>query len=288
MTGYGKGEAASPAGRFVVEIRAVNSRYAEVTVKLPRSLLALEGEVKRLVTERIKRGKVDVFVQRDGIVGPDALPKANIPLAKAYHDAFLRMKEALGLPDPISLFLLAGQKDVLTTSEAESTPEEVKGDLLAAVAGAIVTLEGMRGQEGAALLADLQGRLGTVDALLGGVAERAPRSVAANAERLRERVLQLAGESGVDEARLAQEVAILADRGDISEELVRFRSHQAQFAATLELAEPVGRKLDFLLQEMNREVNTVGSKAGDLEIAALVVELKAELEKIREQVQNVE
>lgn len=288
MTGYGKAAVAAGGGRIVVEIRSVNHRYGEVTVKLPRTLLAFENEVRKCVAERLKRGKIDVFVQLEGGAAAGALPMVDVNLARAYYDAFLAMREALELDEPVSLGLIASQKDVLVSGEREALAEALQTDLLDAAREAVERLDCMRQREGEALLADMESRRATLAELLARIARRAPEAVAETARRLKERVAQLAGDSGVDEARLVQEIAIMADRCDISEELVRFTSHLQQFDETLRLAEPVGRKLDFLMQELNREVNTIGSKANDAEIAALVVEMKAELEKVREQVQNIE
>lgn len=288
MTGYGKAEAPLAAGRIVTEIRSVNHRYGEIFVKLPRPLMAFENEVRKCVAARLKRGKIEVFVQQEGVAGPEALPRPNTQLAKAYYEAFARIKEELGLAEPVTLALIASQRDVLGAGESEEMAESLRAELLVAVQGAVEGLDAMRLREGAALLEDLQARRATLSFLIGRVAERAPQVVAEAGKRLAEKVAQLAGESGVDEGRLAQEIAFMADRCDITEELVRFDSHLRQFDETLLLEEPVGRKLDFLLQELNREVNTIGSKANDAEIASYVVQLKAELEKIREQVQNIE
>lgn len=288
MTGYGKAELANGTGRVVVEIRSVNHRYGEVTVKMPRSWLALENEVRKCVAARVKRGKIDVFIQREGGEGATSLPQVNLPLARAYHAAFLKLKEELDLYEPVTLAQIVAQKDVLMAGEGEKDAESVHEELLGAVSAAVDGLEAMRAREGEALLTDIRSRREILNALIERVAERAPRIPAEYALRLQERIAQLMREGNVDEARLAQEVALLADRADVTEELVRFRSHIRQFDDTLGLAEPVGRKLDFLLQELNREVNTIGSKANDAEMAAAVVALKAELEKIREQVQNIE
>ena len=288
MTGYGKYEASSESGRIIVEIRSVNHRYSELTVKLPRTLLALENIVRKTVAERIKRGKIEVYIQQEGVAAAGGLPTVNIPLAKAYYEAFSRMKEALGLYDPVPLALIAAQKDLLVTQENGVTGEDLHDTLIDAVRGAVENLDAMRSREGGALLEDLQARRNLLSGLVERIKGRTPLAVAENLARYKTRVMQLAGDSGVDEGRLAQEVALMAERWDINEELVRFNSHLKQFDETLEIIEPIGRKLDFLIQELNREVNTIGSKANDAEITSFIVELKAELEKIREQVQNIE
>jgi uncharacterized protein (TIGR00255 family) len=288
MTGYGKAEAALETGRILVEVRSVNHRYGEIFVKLPRTLMPFENEVRKCVAGRLKRGKIEVFVQHEGAAAAGVRPVLNLELAVAYHEVFQKMKEALGLHEQVPLSLIAAQKDVLGTGERESGTDDLQQELLAVVSGAVDSIDAMRLREGVALMEDLAVRRETLATLIARVSGRAPLVVAETAQRLRERVAQLAGETGVDEARIAQEIAFLADRSDITEELVRFDSHLGQFDETLLMDEPVGRKLDFLLQELNREVNTVGSKANDAEITALVVQLKAELEKIREQIQNIE
>jgi uncharacterized protein (TIGR00255 family) len=288
MTGYGKNEVTLVSGRIVVEIRSVNHRYSEISVKLPRTLIALENDVRKCVAEQVKRGKIEVFILQEGLIGAAALPTVNIPLAKVYYEAFSKIKDALGLYDPVPLSLIAAQKDLLVMEERGVPAETLREMLLAAVKDAVDNLDAMRTCEGKALLEDLQARSALLSGLILRITERAPVAVAENSFKLRARVMQLAGESGVDEGRLAQEFVFMADRCDITEELVRFNSHLKQFDETLKLNDPVGRKLDFLIQELNREVNTIGSKANDAEITSFIVEMKAELEKIREQVQNIE
>jgi uncharacterized protein (TIGR00255 family) len=287
MTGYGKAEASYERGRISVEIRSVNHRYGEISVRLPRNLVCFENEVKKIVAERLKRGKIEVFIQHE--VGMESSPlSVNLPLAKAYHEMFSTLKTALGLADDVTLPLIASQKDVLTSYENFTVDESLHETLLAAVRSSVENLDVMRMQEGETLQEDLRQRRETVSVIAGEVAKRAPEVVSDYAQKLKERLAQLCGDHSIDAERLAQEVAIMADRCDITEELVRLDSHFKQFDAALLLAEPVGRKLDFLLQEMGREVNTIGSKANDAEITYHVVELKTEIEKIREQVQNIE
>jgi len=288
MTGYGKAVVETETGRTTVEIRSVNHRYGEVFVKMPRSFLAFENDVRKAVGDRLKRGKIEVFVQREEDTAGQHRPLVNVGLARAYREAFDHLRTELGIYDPVTLPLILSQKDVLASQEEGVDEDMLRGELLQAVRGAVEAMEAMRGREGEALLADLRERRQTLATLIGRVAERAPAVVAEYAQKLRERLAQLLADTALDEARLAQEVALLADRCDVTEELVRFRSHLTQFDETIALAEPVGRKLDFLMQELNREVNTIGSKANDAGMAAIVVDLKAELEKIREQVQNIE
>jgi uncharacterized protein (TIGR00255 family) len=288
MTGYGKGESAYAGGKFTVEVRCVNHRYGEITVKLPRALLQFENDVKKRVAERLSRGKIDVFIQVEGAIAL-GVPTANLPLARGYYRAFNSISEALGLGGEVDLALIASQRDVVTVAaETEASLEEIPEELLGSLAEALRQVDEMRLFEGESLLKDFQKRRLLLSGLIGQVATRSPLVVSEYAQRLKERIAQLCTDSGLSDERLALEVALLAEKCDITEELVRLESHLRQFDETLARSEPVGRKLDFLLQEINREVNTIGSKANDAQIASCVVELKGELEKIREQVQNIE
>ncbi|MBJ6727705.1 YicC/YloC family endoribonuclease [Geomesophilobacter sediminis] len=288
MTGYGKGEASFGAGRIVVELRCVNHRYGEISVKLPRQFMPFESDIKKRVAERLSRGKIDLFIQVEGGAS-QGVPTANLPLARGYFKAFSSIREALGIDEPVGLELVVSQRDVITmAAEVETVTDEVPQELVSALDAALAGADQMRIFEGESLLADFRKRREQLEVLITRVAERAPEVVSDYAVKLKERIAALIADSGLPEDRLALEVAVLADKGDITEELVRLASHLRQFDETIGRSEPVGRKLDFLLQEINREVNTIGSKANDAQIAALVVELKSELEKIREQVQNVE
>jgi uncharacterized protein (TIGR00255 family) len=287
MTGYGKAELSLKHQKITVEMRSVNHRYGELSVKLPRTLLCFEHEVRKAVSERLKRGKIDIFIQVETIADSRPL-MVNTPLARTYYAAFDTLRQDLSMADPVPLSLIVSQKDVLSFSEESEQEEGTREALLSVVVRAAEMLEAMRLSEGTELCDDLQGRRKSVGLLLDRVSARAPAIPAEYAEKLASRLAQLGNGNIPDEARVSQEIALMADRCDITEELVRFSSHLAQFDAALEAGEPVGRKLDFLLQEMGREVNTIGSKANDSEISSCVVELKAELEKIREQVQNIE
>jgi uncharacterized protein (TIGR00255 family) len=288
MTGYGKGEATSPSGCFSVEIRSVNHRYGEVSVRMPRPFLSLENEIKRQISATLKRGKIDVTVQWEEAAGVEAVPQLNSELAKGYFETFSHLSRELGLTAEVPLSLVLSQKGVLRDAATTIEESEFLPQLTQAVVSAIGAIEGMRTKEGEALAADLRARRVQIADWVARISERTPVMVTDYQQKLEARLEQLLGSTELDPTRLAQEVALLADRCDITEELVRLASHFAQFDGALGMPEPVGRKLDFLMQEMNREVNTIGSKANDAAIAGLVIQIKAEMEKMREQVQNVE
>lgn len=287
MTGYGKGETVSARGRCLVEVRTVNHRYGEVTVKLPRSFLACEHELRKLAAARIKRGKADLFVQWEPAADAAAAPPVNLEAARGYHEAFRHLAHELRLSPEIPLSLIVSQRNVLQETVAEDG-SDLLPQVLEAATAALDSLDAMRLQEGTALVVDLRQRRQTLEELVGRIRERIPAMLDEFRAKLEQRLAKLLGDTQLDPQRLAQEVAILADKSDVTEELVRLASHFVQFDETLTLREPVGRKLDFLMQELNREVNTIGSKSGDVEITSLVVALKAEMEKMREQVQNIE
>jgi uncharacterized protein (TIGR00255 family) len=287
MTGYGKGEAAGPAGRCVVEVRTVNHRYGEVTVKLPRSFLAYEHELRKAAGNKIRRGKADLFIQWEETVAAVQVPPVNLAAAKGYQAAFLELAHELHLSPEIPLSLIVAQKNVLQEVAGGEQPDLLP-QVLQAVTTALDAHDAMRLREGEALERDLRERRQGLAELVVQVAERAPQVVEEYQFKLRQRLMKLMDDTELDPQRLAQEVALMADRCDVTEELVRLQSHFVQFDETLTLAEPVGRKLDFLMQELNREVNTIGSKANDAQVTALVVQMKAELERMREQVQNIE
>jgi len=287
MTGFGKAEVSLEADHITIEVRSVNHRYGEISVKLPRPLICFENEIRKAVSERLKRGKIDVFVQLDSVCA-ERTPVVDISLAKAYYGAFASLRDELGMDDQIPLSLILSQKDVMAVPDIDQRVEGMRDGLLDTVVRAVASLESMRLREGEELSGELIRRRRNLSCLIERISVRAPSVPAEYAEKLKGRLSLLGPEGLPDESRIFQEIALMADRCDITEELVRFGSHLAQFDAALQSVEPVGRKLDFLMQEMGREVNTIGSKANDGEISLCVVELKAELEKIREQVQNIE
>jgi uncharacterized protein (TIGR00255 family) len=286
MTGFGAGHGASGGEEVDVEVRSVNHKFCEVKVRAPRELAALELDAAKTVKDRLARGGVDVSLRRP-LPGAAVAPRVDLALAESYARAFAEVAGRLGLPGP-ALSDVIGAEGVVRLEERAVDVESAREALRGALAAALDALVAMRAREGEALGRDLAGRLARVEALVARVAELVPAALVAHEARLRERVEELARGVAVDPARLAQEIAILADRTDVTEEITRLRSHVAQVRALLASAEPAGRKLDFLVQEMHREVNTIGSKSQSAEIAAAVVEMKAEVERMREQVQNVE
>ncbi len=288
MTGYGKGEAQVDHLTLSVEIKTVNHRYNDITVKLPRTLLALENEVRRQVGQVLRRGKIDVYVNLGQADESVVVPTVNQPLAQAYNQLFTHLRNELGLSGGVTLEMIVAQKDVVQLREAESSSEGVRDILQLALGRALEQVSAMRRTEGEATTRDLDERLIQLGALLAEIERRAPAIPREWQGKLLERLNRLQPNLEYDPQRVAQELALFADRCDISEELSRFRSHLDQFRSLFNDAEPVGRRMDFLVQELNREVNTMGSKSNDADLTRVVVALKAELEKIREQVQNVE
>jgi len=288
MTGYGKGEASAPNGNFLVEIRSVNHRYGEISVRLPRSFYAFENEVKRQAASTLKRGKIDISVQWEETASANSAPQLDMAVARGYYEAYSRLAKELNLPQDAAPSYIMSQKGVMKETAGALDETELQPQLLAAVQSAVAALDGMRVREGDALAEDLQGRRQQIAEWSGQIGERTPQVVLEYRQKLKTRLEQLLDGAEMDQSRLAQEVALLADRSDITEELVRLSSHFSQFDEALRSSEPVGRKLDFLMQEMNREVNTIGSKSNDAGITNLVIQIKAEMEKMREQVQNVE
>lgn len=290
MTGYGRAEAVLTEKKVVIEIKSLNHKFLEIFVRLPGSWSALETEIKRKVTDRFSRGRIEVSIRRDSDQNASAESRfeLNMPAIRNYHGMISSLKEELGLKDEVSLGLLLGMKDAITVTEPVIDLAGIWEGLQPVLENAMGSLEEMRAREGEIIGKDLEDRTGLIGSLLEKIKARAPRIVADYQKRLAERIKELTGGVALDEGRLAQEVAIMAERSDITEEVVRFQSHIAQMGQMMQSGEPVGRKIDFLLQEMNREANTIGSKSPDAEISQVVVEIKAELSRLREQVQNIE
>jgi uncharacterized protein (TIGR00255 family) len=287
MTGYGRGQGKANGLAFSVEIRAVNHRYADINIKAPRLLLPFEAEVKKQVSVLLKRGKIDVFINQEPTEDVVAVPVVNTAVAQAYVDLFSKMQRQFDLDGDIPLDLLVAQKDVLIVKEGAIDEDDLRSSLQQAVAEAVAGVLAMREAEGESTRLDIVARLDLVAKSLACITARSPEVPLEWQQKLKERLQRLA-EDAVDEQRIAQEFALFADRCDISEELARFQSHLQQLDQLFGSKEPVGRQMDFLIQELNRETNTMGSKSNDAELTRNVVAIKAELEKIREQVQNIE
>ncbi len=288
MTGYGKGEVRRDSLAVSVEVRAVNHRYADISVKLPRSVMAFENGLRKQVGKVLRRGKIDVFINFELTGEAQSVPVLNHDLARTYHDLFVELQRELQIEGGVTTEYLASQKDVIQVREVEIDDALLGECLDQALQLALGQHLEMRRVEGEETCRDIAERLDVAESLLGDVLARAPQVPLEWQDRLKERLERLPANLELDPQRVAQEIAVFADRCDISEEVARFKSHLVQFRALLDDDEPVGRRMDFLVQELNREVNTMGSKANDAELTRCVVALKAELEKVREQVQNVE
>jgi uncharacterized protein (TIGR00255 family) len=287
MTGFGAGKGGEGGEAVEAEVRSVNHKFCEVKVRLPRELAALETEITRWVKERLARGGIDVSIRRSSSRAALS-PRVDAELAAEYARAFEDVRARLGLAGGVALSDVLAAAGVVTLEERSVDLDAARGSVAAAVSAALAGLLSMREREGIALARDLEGRLAVVESIAARLAEAAPRTLESYRARLEERVAELSRGLAPDPARLATEVALFADRTDVTEELTRLASHVAQMRALLASGEPAGRKMDFLVQEMHREANTVGSKSQSAEAAAAVVNLKAEIERMREQVQNVE
>lgn len=288
MTGYGRGESQGHGKEFVVEIKTVNHRYSDIFIKMPRQLSFLEDKIRDKVGKSLSRGKIDVYVSFEDYSEDSKSVMLDEALAKAYIQAAELLKTKYNLKDDISVSLVSRFPDILKIEKVEDDQEELWELFKVALENALNSLVVMRENEGEELKSSVLEKCTYIESVLKEIKSRAPEVVKEYKNKLENRIKELLEQQTIDENRLATEVAIFADRCSIDEEIVRLGSHINQLRETLALSQPVGRKLDFLVQEMNREINTIGSKANDLVIARHVVELKSELEKIREQIQNIE
>jgi uncharacterized protein (TIGR00255 family) len=288
MTGFGRGEGETILGKIFVETRSVNHRYCDINVKLPKRLAPFENRIKELIRSQVSRGRIDLSVKLDSFGEERIQLSVDLHLAEQYYRALQSLKENLNLKDKITLELLAGAKDVITAKEEVGDLEPCWQEILPILKRSVHELDEMKRSEGESLAKDLQQRLERISHQLEEIKQLYPSRIEGYRDRLHERLLSLLEGIDVDPSRFQQEIAFLAERSDITEEIVRAGSHLTQLLTALKGEDPVGRKMDFLLQEIHREVNTVSAKANDADISQRVVEIKAELEKIREQVQNIE
>lgn len=290
MTGYGRGECTIYERKFTVEIKAVNHRYNDITVKLPRAIMGFEDEIKKAISKKVFRGKLDVFVNFESFSQEDINISVNEPLAKSYTETLRKLKSDLHLDGDVTIEIVSKFPDVITVDKSisnENAENEIRECLMKAVEDATDAFVAMREVEGETLKKNIIEKVAFVNDALQKIEERAPWVSKDYRARLEAKLADL-DEIQVDESRLLTEVLLFADKACIDEEITRLHSHISQMYSIVEENVPVGRKLDFLVQEMNRETNTIGSKSNDIEITNHVVDIKSEIEKIREQIQNIE
>ena len=288
MTGYGSAKGTVEGLNISAELKSVNNRYLDVSVRLPRGFLFAEEAIKAAVQQHISRGKVDVFLTVDSSQAADTVVRINEPLLRAYLDALDSIASEHGLQNDVTALSVARFPDVLSVEKAEADQDALRTGLVALMDEALAEYDRMRLREGRKLREDVESRLVTVEALVSEVEAHAPETVEAYHNRLRQKLESVLEGKDVDEARVITECAVFADRVAVDEETVRLRSHIAQMRQMLAAGSPFGRKADFLIQEFNREANTIGSKCQNADVAKVVVDLKSEIEKIREQIQNIE
>ena len=288
MTGYGRAEQVLNGRSIQVELRSVNSRYFEYSSRLPRNCSFMEDKLKKLMSKSISRGKVELSLQIQTIDAADTVVEVDYPLAQSYHAAMQGLSEALHMPNDITADKLARMPDVLVLRRANANEEQLWQDVSAVAEATLQQFLAMRAVEGEKLQQDVLSRLVTIEEMVGRIEKATEGRVQAYTQRLYEKLKTLLEDRNIDDSRILTEAAIFADKTAIDEETVRIHSHIQQYREILALSEPVGRKLDFLTQELNRETNTIGSKCQQLEITRLVVDVKSEIEKIREQIQNIE
>ncbi|MCB2308005.1 YicC family protein [Clostridium estertheticum] len=288
MTGFGRGNSEKDGKSFTIEIKSVNHRYFETNIRMPRVLISFEDKIRKIIGEKVKRGKLDVFVTQGNYDKEDVEAYLNENLAASYINCLGILKDKYGLSDDISVTAVAKLPEVITLKQKEEDVSETFEQIDLALTKALRSLLFMREREGRKLLEDVIIKCDLINGLVDKVKTRAPLVVCEYKAKLTQRLAVLHKEIDFDENRVAMEIAIFADKAGIDEEIVRLNSHINQMRETLILDEPIGRKLDFIIQEMNRETNTIASKANDLEILNTVISMKSEIEKIREQIQNIE
>ena len=288
MTGYGRQKGENERREVQVEIKSVNHRYLDLNVKVPRIYSFLEEPIKTAVSAAVARGKVDIYLSITAKEGGDAKVSPNLALAGEYLRALEQVRDTYSLKDDISVMELAHMPDLLTVAREEPDAEEVKTQVLEVLGRALEEYNAMRRTEGERLCEDIARRGQAIGKMVDQVEQRSPQSVEEYRQKIAQRMTEILGDSDIAEQRILAEAALFADKVSVTEEVVRLRSHLSQLQKMVQGDAPVGRKLDFLVQELNREANTIGSKANDYELAQIVIEIKAEIEKIREQIQNLE
>jgi len=288
MTGYGRCEEICNNRKILTEIKSVNHRYSDYSIKIPKNYGFLEEILREESAKHIFRGKVDIYVSVEDYRSEYKAVIPDMKLAEGYINALNKLRDDLSLKDDISVSLIAGFSDIFKTVKEIENPDEICGAVMPVFLKAVDEFIKSREREGKKMYADLVSRIKHMQGLVEEIEKKSPQTKLAYEERLRDKIEELLGDKSVDETRLLTEVAIFADKIAVDEEVVRLKSHFDEFCRIIDSGEPAGRKLDFLVQEINREINTIGSKACDIDISKLVIDLKAEAEKVREQIQNIE
>ena len=288
MTGYGRFERSTDDKDILVEIRAVNHRFLECSVRMPKTYSFLEDKIKSYIQGKINRGKVDVFITINSKVGDPSSVAVNHSLAESYVAAINEIADKYGLKGETSASVIARFPDVLTVNKEPADEDKAFDDIFPAIEGAVERFIAMRETEGKRLMDDVLNRCAAIEEMVGFIEKRSPEIVSEYFNRLKSKLQDILDDKNIDEQRIVTEAAVFADKTAVDEETVRLRSHISQIRELLKLSEPIGRKLDFIVQECNREANTIGSKSQNVEITKTVVDIKSEIEKIREQIQNIE
>lgn len=288
MTGYGNAKGVAEGLELSIELKSVNNRFLDTAVRIPRGYLFAEEAVKTAVQRHISRGKVDVFITIDSSQSNDVVVKVNEPLLQGYLEAVRGVSDTYGLTNDLTAMSVCRFSDVLSVEKKEVNQEAMAAAIIEVLETALTEYDSMRSREGEKLREDISSRIAAIEKMVSLVEEDSPRTVADYRARLEQKMREVLDTAGIDESRILTEAAIFADKVAVDEEVVRLRSHISQMREMIGSDGAIGRKLDFLVQEMNREANTIGSKCQNADIAHVVVDIKAEIEKIREQVQNVE
>lgn len=289
MTSFGRSSSDEGQKRvFTVEMKSVNNRYLDINIRMPKALISLEEEIRKIITNSLSRGKVDVFINLKSYSQNEGIPKVDLKLAGEYLECLKQIEENLGIKNDISVMQIARFPEVITMVQEEDKIEEVFEELKPLILSALEMMNNMRAVEGEKLKEDILEKINVIESLVKDISKLADTVPKNYKAKLEERLSELLNGADIDQNRLATEVCIFADKATVDEEIIRLGSHINQIRKTLSLSEPIGRKLDFIIQEMNRETNTIGSKSSDIHMTNLVIDIKNLIEKIREQVQNIE
>lgn len=289
MTSFGRAQSVEGSKHlFSIEMKSVNNRYLDINIRLPKFMIALEEEIRKIINKKLNRGKVDVFINYKSYDKSNSIPTLNLDLAKGYYECLKKIENELGLENDITVSKISKFPDVITLEAEEENLEEILNEISPLISSALDSMLDMRVTEGEKLKVDILSKLEVIEGEVKKIESFAEKVPLNYKKRLEERLNELTKDVTIDEQRVAMEIALFADKAAVDEEITRLYSHLSQMRKTLDLNEPIGRKLDFIVQEMNRETNTIGSKANDMDMTNIVINIKNLIEKIREQVQNIE